>query len=370
VSDPQPLQAFALPDLGEGLHEAEIIEWHVAAGEEVVAGQPLLSVETDKAQADVASPRAGRVARLLVQVGERVPTGTVLLEFEDGESEDAGTVVGVLPAAQPRAMEPGVPLRESSPRIRAAPAVRALAERLGVDLASVEATGPGGAVTSADIERAAADATGGFETLRGVRLAMLRNMERARREVVPAGIVDEADVDTWSDQADVTLRLIRAIAAGCRAEPVLNAWLDARAPSRRLHPQIDLAIAMDTREGLFAPVLRNVHERSPSELRREIEVLEERVASRTLTHAELEGATFTLSNFGTLGGRYAQLVVVPPQVAILGAGCIRPRVVAGESGPAVRRTLPLSLSFDHRAVTGGEAMRFLSAAIADLERAT
>jgi len=368
VSGPQPSQTFALPDLGEGLHEAEIVEWLVGAGEEVVAGQPLLVVETDKAQADVASPRAGRVARLLVQAGDRVLVGATLLEFEDGERDDAGTVVGVLPAPEPRAMETGPQRREPSPRIRATPSVRALAERLGVDLSSVAATGPGGAVASADVERAAAEAAASFEVLRGVRLAMARNMARAGREVVPAGIVDEADVDIWRDETDITLRLIRAIATGCRAEPALNTWLDIRAPSRRLHEQLDLAVAMDTPDGLFAPVLRDAGKHSAAELRRELDALEEKVATRTLSHEELEGATFTLSNFGTLGGRYAQLVVVPPQVAILGAGRIRPRVVASESGPGVRRMLPLSLSFDHRAVTGGEATRFLCAAIADLER--
>jgi pyruvate dehydrogenase E2 component (dihydrolipoamide acetyltransferase) len=367
VSEQPLLQTFALPDLGEGLREAEIVEWLVAAGEEVVAGQPLLVVETDKAQTDVASPRSGRVARLLVQPGERALTGAALLEFEDGTRDDAGTVVGVLPVASPRPVEAAPQHRKPSPRIRATPAVRALAKRLGVDLSGVEPTGPGGAVASVDVERAAAGAAAGFEALRGVRLAMARNMERAGREVVPAGIVDEADVEGWSDDTDVTLRLVRAIATGCRVEPALNAWLDARAPARRLHEQLDLAVAVDTPDGLFAPVLRDAGKHSPAELRHELDALEQRVAARTLSHAELEGATFTLSNFGTLGGRYAQLVVVPPQVAILGAGRIRPRVVASESGPAVRHTLPLSLNFDHRVVTGGEATRFLNAIIEDLE---
>src|SRR5262249_49316756 len=179
----------------------------------------------------------------------------------------------------------------------------------------------------------------------------------------------EADVEVWPKGTDITLRLARAIVAACRAEPALNAWYDGKATARRLHQKVDLAIAMDTGDGLFAPVLRSVQTRDPADLRRGLEAMKRAVLARTVPLEELRGATITLSNFGTLGGRHAALVVVPPQVAIVGAGRIAPRVVAADGRAVVRRLLPLSLTFDHRAVTGGEAARFMGALVADLQRA-
>ncbi|MGH6961293.1 MAG: dihydrolipoamide acetyltransferase family protein, partial [Dongiaceae bacterium] len=254
--------------------------------------------------------------------------------------------------------------------VKAMPAVRALARKLGVDVAVVAPSGPDGLVTKADVERAAkllAEA-GPAEPLRGVRRAMAGSMTRAHAEVVPATLTDEADVDAWPADTDITVRLLRAIVVGCRAEPSLNAWYNGRTVGRRLHRKLDVAIAIDTRDGLFAPVLRNVDRRDAADLRRGLDAMKRDIIARTVPLEELRGATFTLSNFGTLGGRHAALVVVPPQVAILGAGRIAPRVAAVDGRPAVRRTLPLSLTFDHRAVTGGEAARFLAAAIADLQR--
>jgi pyruvate dehydrogenase E2 component (dihydrolipoamide acetyltransferase) len=158
------------------------------------------------------------------------------------------------------------------------------------------------------------------------------------------------------------------VVAGCAAAPALNAWYDGRAMARTLHERIDLGLAVDTAEGLFVPVLRDVARRDDADLRAALERLKADVRARVVPLAELRGQTITLSNFGMLGGRYAALAIVPPQVAILGAGRIAPAVVAHAGAAAVRRTLPLSLTFDHRCVTGGEAMRFIGAAIAALER--
>ncbi len=195
---------------------------------------------------------------------------------------------------------------------------------------------------------------------------MARNMARAGAELVPATVTDEADVDHWPLDADVTIRLVQAIAAGCAAAPALNAWLDGERLAWRLHETVDVGVAVDSDDGLFVVVLRDAGRRSAAELRRDLDRLEEAVRARTVERADLHGATIGLSNFGTLGGRFAALVAVPPRVAILGAGRIAPRVVAVEGVPAVRRMLPLSLTFDHRAVTGGEATRFLAAVIATL----
>ena len=361
------MSTFVLPDLGEGLQEAELVAWHVGEGDHVVADQPLVSVETEKAVVEVPSPQDGKIARLCVQPGERVKVGGPLVEFEEGPRADTGTIVGELAAAPP----PVLPPAPQVPVVTTAPAVRALAQRLGVDLAEITASGPGGAVTSADVERAARaqTAAGPVEPLAGVRRAMAVNMARSHAEIVPATVSDEADIAAWAPQSDVTIRLARAIAAGCAASPGLNAWYDGRTMERRLLKQIDLGLAVDTEDGLFVPVLRNIGGRDAADLRRGIEAMKKDVRARTVPIAELRGQTITLSNFGMSAGRFAALVILPPQVAILGAGRITERPVVADGNVAAHRILPLSLTFDHRAVTGGEAARFLKATIEDLEKA-
>ena len=361
------MSTFVLPDLGEGLQEAELVAWHVGEGDHVVADQPLVSVETEKAVVEVPSPQDGKIARLCVQPGERVKVGGPLVEFEEGPRADTGTIVGELAAAPP----PVLPPAPQVPVVTTAPAVRALAQRLGVDLAEITASGPGGAVTSADVERAARaqTAAGPVEPLAGVRRAMAVNMARSHAEIVPATVSDEADIAAWAPQSDVTIRLARAIAAGCAASPGLNAWYDGRTMERRLLKQIDLGLAVDTEDGLFVPVLRNIGGRDAADLRRGIEAMKKDVRARKVPVAELRGQTITLSNFGMFAGRFAALVIVPPQVAILGAGRITERPVVADGNVAAHRILPLSLTFDHRAVTGGEAARFLKATIEDLEKA-
>ncbi len=361
------MSTFRLPDLGEGLQEAEIVAWHVGVGDNVVADQPLVSVETEKAVVEIPSPQAGRIAKLHHEVGDIVPIGGALVDFGEASVAEAGTVVGEIPEAAPAAP----PEPETEPEgFKAAPAVRALARRLGVDLATVTPSGPSGAVNSKDVERAAAEAEGAapLEPLRGVRRAMARNMERSHAEVVPATVTEEADIGAWAPGADTTMRLVRAIAAGCAAEPALNAWYFGRDQGRRLHAKVNLGIAMDTEEGLFVPVLRDVGGRSVEDLRQGLEAMKRDVAARSVPLEELRGQTVTLSNFGMFGGRHAALVILPPQVAILGAGQVHDAVVPVAGAPMVRRILPLSLTFDHRTVMGGEAARFLAVVKGDLER--
>jgi 2-oxoisovalerate dehydrogenase E2 component (dihydrolipoyl transacylase) len=363
------MSVFLLPDLGEGLQEAELVAWHVAEGDNVVADQPLVSVETEKAVVEVPSPQSGKIARLCAQPGERLKVGAALVEFDEGPRVDTGTVVGDLSTAVaplPRASEAA----PAGMAVKATPAVRALAQRLGVDLKDVAATGPGGAVTSADVERAARALTdaGPAEALSGVRRAMAVNMTRSHAEIVPATVSDEADVEAWLPGSDTTIRLVRAVVAGCTTVPDLNAWYDGRTMERRLIKQIDLGLAVDTGDGLFVPVLRNVGGRDAADLRRGIEAMKRDLRARSVPVAELRGQTITLSNFGMFGGQFAALVIVPPQVAILGAGRIAPRAVVVDGKLVAHRLLPLSLTFDHRAVTGGEAARFLRAAIEELER--
>jgi pyruvate dehydrogenase E2 component (dihydrolipoamide acetyltransferase) len=392
------LRIFQLPDLGEGLSEAELIEWLVSPGDSIRAGQAIARVETDKAQVDVTSPWAGRIESLRGEPGDRIQTGSAIAEIEiegptatgedavlagpiesgmrvasEGEPPpaDAGTVVGKLPIAPPAAST-GI-VRQAS-AVRAMPAARRRARELGIELEGVEGTGPGGVLTRADVEGAAGGVLGDpaavTEPLRGVRLAMARNMTRSHASVVPATVMDDVDVDAWwSPEADVLVRLVRAIARACSHEPALNAWFDGDELVRTLHARVDLGLAIQTHEGLFAPVLRDVGNASATECRAAIDRLTEQTRARSLEPSSLRGATFTLSNFGSLGGRHAMLVIVPPQVGILGAGRIEPRVLARGGEVVVHAALPLSLSFDHRAVTGAEAANFLGAVRADLERA-
>jgi pyruvate dehydrogenase E2 component (dihydrolipoamide acetyltransferase) len=370
------MSTFLLPDLGEGLQDAEILEWHVAPGDHVVVDQPLVQLETDKAVIDVPSPRSGVISALHGKRMDRIKVGEPLVDFLDEGVEGApggGGIVGELPTPA----TPGSAARvESSdaaaPTPAAAPAVRALAARLGVSLEQVRGTGPGGAITTADIEHArgaSSASTGAFEPLSGPRLAMARNMACARDAIAPATVMSDADIETWPPDEDVTARLLRAIAAGARDEPALNGWLQADGSARRLSPTVDVGVAVETEAGLFVPVVRDVAAKSTAQLRADLRNLEAAVRDRLISPAQMQGATIGLSNFGTLGGTYAVMTIPPPQLAILGAGRIVVRPVVQGGQIEARRQLPLSLTFDHRAVTGGEAARFLGAVIDDLEAA-
>lgn len=378
------MRTFLLPDLGEGLEDAEIVTWYVAEGDVVVADQPLVAVETDKAVMEIPAPWAGRITKLHGAVGDIIATDAPLVDFDEaGESQFSGIVGSVetndaapaeTPATPPTAAPTPPPTRrpvipEGERIIQASPAVRALAKRLGVDLSAVVPTGPRGLATAADVERAASRDSDEptFTPLRGPRRAMSEAMARSHAEVVPATMMDDADVDAWAPGTDAMVRLVRAIVAACAAEPSLNAWLQSGAEGRRLHSNVDLGIAVDAPDGLFVPVLRGVESLDAAETRSRLDELIAQTRNRTVAAEDLRGATISLSNFGALGGQHAMLVVVPPQVAILGAGRAMSRVVAVDGQPAVHRVLPLSLTVDHRVVSGGEAARFLAAAVRDLE---
>ncbi|MDP3518650.1 MAG: dihydrolipoamide acetyltransferase family protein, partial [Pseudohongiella sp.] len=298
------MKFFKLPDLGEGLQEAEIVEWHVNEGDEVSEDQLILSVETAKAIVDLPSPQSGRIGKLFGKAGDLVHVGTPLLEYADADDDDTGTVVGKMQTA-------------------------GSADVLDEDFVI-------GSPQRAEDPHA----------LKGVQRSMALNMARAYAEVVKVTLHDDVDIEAWAPGEDATMRLVRAIAAGCAAEPKLNAWFDGRKLSLRLMPHIDLGIAVDTEQGLFVPVLRNITGRSRDDLRTGLDNLRAAVNARSIPPQEMTGATITLSNFGTLAGRYASPVVVPPMVAILGAGRIRREPVAtkvsGQDQVAIHRVMPLS----------------------------
>ena len=366
------MKIFKLPDLGEGLQEAEIVKWHVKVGDEVKPDAPMVSVETAKAVVEIPAPYPGKVAKLFGNPGDIAHIGAPLVAFE-GESDapDTGTVVGKVEAGRRVMAEAPAAPAPVTAGIKTTPAVRALARKLNVDLAMVTPTGADGLLTAADVQRAARilSEMGPIEEIRGARRAMAQNMELATAEVASATIMDDADIDAWPKGTSAMLRLIRALVAGCRAEPALNAWYDSEKVGRWLMKKIDIGVAVDTPDGLLVPVLRNCGERSPAELKAALEKLVIDARARKVPPEEMRANTITLSNYGSIAGRYASPVILPPTVAILGAGRIDKQVVVVDDKPAVRRMLPLSLTFDHRVVTGGEAGRFLNAVIADLRRA-
>lgn len=382
---------FNLPDLGEGLPEAEIVSWHVKEGQRVEVDQPLLSVETAKAVVDVPSPYSGNIVRLHAKAGDTVQTGKPLVEFELPSQTAAaapsasgqGMVVGHMATRNEELIDHAIVGRgrrayRDRERVRAAPAVRMLAKRLGVELSACQATGRHGLVSVDDVLARAnlsksqqrAPAVPGLtdaDKLRGPRKAMAQSMALSRDEIAMCTIFDDADIDVWKDRGDITIRLVRAIVAGIKAEPALNALFDPASLSRKLIEPVHLAIAVDTSDGLIVPVLRDVTSQSATQLRAQLDDIKQRTRARTITPEEMRDYTFTLSNFGTVAGRYATPLVVPPTVAILGAGKLQRDVVAGVKAPEIHVRLPLSLTFDHRCVTGGEALRFLAAVIADLQ---
>ncbi|GIX14449.1 MAG: hypothetical protein KatS3mg118_2408 [Paracoccaceae bacterium] len=267
------LTRFDLPDLGEGLTEAEVVAWHVSPGDRVVADQPLVSLETDKAVVEIPAPWAGTVVRLLARVGEVVAVGAPLVEIDTAARPDPGAIVGDLGAPDPRAAAgaaaqtagaapapdagAGAP-GPSGAAPRAMPAARALARARGIDLSGVTGTGPGGVITRADVAAAAEGGGGkGWAPLSGARRSMARRMAAAAA-VPRATLHDLADIGAWmAPGADVLVRLIRACVAGARAAPQLNAWYDPQAMAVMRHDRVDLGIAVDTGGALLVPVLRD-----------------------------------------------------------------------------------------------------------------
>ncbi len=372
------MKIFYLPDLGEGLPDAEVREWYVKIGDEVKVDQPLVAMETAKAVVDVPSPRSGRIVKFHGQPGDVINTGAALVEFEDGDD-----VVAEHSHAPAQSVSAHSKPATTGDAVKAIPAVRALAKKLNVDLAQVPASGANGQITLEDVERTAKGSPhpiphpnplpGGegigkdFEPVRGVRRAMVTTMTHSHQEVVPVTIVDDADIHAWPEKTDITLRVVRAIIAACKAEPALNAWFDSKAMARRLFSEIHLGLAMDSPDGLFVPVLKNIEKSSTEDLRTTINRFKEQVKARTIPQDDLKGATIVLSNVGIFAGKYANPIIVPPMVAILAMGKIRDEVVAHNGKMEIHRIMPLSITVDHRVVTGGESARFLAALIKDLQ---
>lgn len=368
------MNIFNLPDLGEGLPDAEIHEWFVKEGDVVALDQPLVSMETAKAVVDVPCPQAGTIVKCFGKPGDIIKTGDPLVAFAEEASTrvDKGTVVGHLEESTDVG-EDNFIIGSATPqtRVKATPAVKLFAKKMGIDLADIKGTGDQGLITRDDVQRELDKNTQppeGFEPLRGVRRAMLASMVQSHQEIVPVSIFDEADINQWTTANDISVRLIQAICFACHKEPALNAWFDGKYNARKLFKNVDLGLAMDSDDGLFVPVIHQAEQQSDKALRKIINAYKQAVRERSVPADQLKGATITLSNFGKFAGRYASPIIVPPMVAILGVGRLYEAAVSQNGKIESHRVLPLSLSFDHRAVTGGEATRFLAAVMESLQK--
>jgi pyruvate/2-oxoglutarate dehydrogenase complex dihydrolipoamide acyltransferase (E2) component len=337
---------FRLPDLGEGLTEGEVARWLVAEGDEVAEDAPLVEVQTDKTTVEIPSPAAGTVTRILVAEGAVVPVGTVLVVISGD-------------AAEPTAGEP--------PRVQATPLVRRIAQELGVDLAVVTPTGPGGRITETDVRGAAgagAASEGRREPVRGVRRLIVEHLTRAHREVPAVTFVEECDF-TNVDLKVLLPTVLSATAAELKEFPELNARLEG--DEIVYLDRYDLGIAVQTDQGLVVPVVRNCDTRPVGELRADVDALAERARAGTLAPDELRGSTFTVTSAGKLGGLLVTPLVNHPEVGILGIHRIAPRPVVRDGEIVVRSVGNVSVTFDHRVVDGARAAEFTLAVIARLE---
>ncbi|MBB5211735.1 dihydrolipoamide acetyltransferase family protein [Microbulbifer hydrolyticus] len=395
------MKIFKLPDLGEGLPDAVIREWHVQEGDSVSADQALVTVETAKALVEVPSPFSGTVEKRYAAEGDTLETGQPLVGFvgeetggaadnetknktgEQAQPADSGTVVGKIEQGSEALAVEQRPVT-SRPR-NATPAVRALARRLGVDLENLH---PAGArFTEAEVRAAARGETiprwtektaigsdsaakspeiDVFESTANsssesspARRAMTIAMNRARDQVCPMTLFDEVDISDWPKGTSATLRLLKAIAHAASEEPNLNAHFD----NEVLVPKtpVNVGLAVDAPKGLFVPVLQDVGAQCEEVLLETIARFKQQAADGAIPQKDLQGATIHLSNFGSLAGRFATPVVVPPLVCIVGAGRSHKAVLPHKGKARVRKLLPLSITADHRAVTGGELARFLKA---------
>ncbi len=421
---------FTLPDLGEGISEAQIIRVLVKAGEQVEEDQYLMEVETDKAAVEIPSPYAGIAQTVHVQEGQTVNVGDVIVTFDDGKAGaappagmDSATAVAVPVKEPPIVAESAAAVpAERSATVAAAPAVRKLAREMGVDLQAVTGTGPKGRITKEDIEShiSAAAQTGTTE-----RPARTAGEERPAPPPWPkppmAGVPEGiADTDKWGpirrvplnqirktiatqmsrsaftiphvthcDEADITeldrMRrrlneatggdpkltamsfLIRAVCIALRKYPVFNASFDEEGGQIICKEYVNMGIAVDTQRGLIVPVIRNADQLTMRGIAGALRTIADKVRSNQFVIEDLRGGTFTITNVGALGGTFTTPIINYPEVAILGLGRSRKSPVIRDGEIVPALILPISVSFDHRATDGASAARFTREVISYLE---
>lgn len=422
---------FLLPDPGEGIHEADILEIHVSAGDEVKDGDPLFTVETDKAVVEIPSSFDGEIVEIMVETGTSLEVGEVLLTFEPvggsqetpenvPEEDDREPGEDTPPSEQQDQQPVDAPAKETISAERpvpASPATRSLAKRLGVDLREIEGSGPDGRIEPEDVQTAAGSKqerateepspTQGDEKgaepftehgpvewvdLRSVRRATARQMATSWREIPHVTHQDVADITgleefrlTHAEEIEkgggrltITAFLLKAAAAALAEHPRFNASLDADNDRLALKQYYNIGVAVDTEDGLVVPVIEDVDRKSIADLAVELTEVGERMRQGDRSLEDMQGGTFTITNPGGIGGTGFTPIINHPEVAILGAARARQVPVVRDVEPAdgedgrtfavvPRLHLPLVLAFDHRVNDGADAARFMNSIKALLE---
>ncbi len=404
-------RSFKLPDLGEGIHEGEVIAVLVSVGDEVQEGDPILEVETDKASVEIPSPYTGKVEKILVKPGDVVKVGDVLMTFSNGKAAEKKPEKKLKEQAEMAVTHP-VPTAKKGP-IPASPATRHLARELRVDLHHVTPTGPGGLVTAEDVrafaekgEKAvdvpavaaapvmqAEPFTASVTTLpdfsrwgpvervplRSIRRATAKQMALAWSQIPHVSSQDEVDVtkleilrrrhkaeiEAQGGKLTLTVFAVKAAAAALRKYPDFNVSLDTANGEIVRKSYCHIGVAADTADGLIVPVIRNADRKSLTEIAIELNELIERTRQRKISLEELQGGTFTITNIGAAGGRgHFAPIINHPEVAILGMGVARMKPVVvkkDERGYDIvpRLIMPVVLAIDHRVLDGVDSTRFL-----------
>ncbi len=397
---------FRLPDVGEGLSEAEVVTWLVRVGDEVVTDQPIVELQTDKALVEMPAPATGRVRQLGAEEGTVLRVGEVLVVIDDGTATGPVAVDGEATGAP---AEAAVGLGEAAAERRngkplATPATRRLARELGVDLAGVAGSGPGGRITDDDVQAAAKPAAAPAAPVAGAPTAPAphRTAAPARRPATEPGPdeervplrglrrrIAETMAQSWSEIPHITgfhevdalalvdlrkrLRpraeragvpltltalLVKAAALALVDHPSVNSSLDLGAGEIVLKRHRNIGVAVSTPDGLIVPVIRDADAKPLLAIAREVDELGRAARERRVALASLQGGTFTVTNHGPLGGWFGTPIIRPGEVGILGFGRIQDRPVAVDGQLAVRPVLPLSFAADHRVVDGDLQIAF------------
>ncbi len=350
------MKTFNLPDLGEGLHEATIVEWYAQANDVLKQGERLLAVETAKAIVEIPAPEDLIINELLVAINTVVKVGSSLFSYTLPNIISANiapvtasvSVVGsLIEASDSHSERPFIYAHQRFNADELARSQHALETK-----SRAQTLEPPAKTHAQEL------------LLSGVRLTMSQQLSYAHQQVALVTLFDEVKVN-WPKKTRPMPRFIRALCAGCQAEPKLNAWFDDG--KLILHSAVNIGIATNTAYGLMVPVLTNAHQLTFNDMIIALKKLKDDALTQRLTPALLQGATISLSNFGMMAGRFATPMVVPPQVAILGVGRIDSEYMLNKKHTVKhQQSIPLSLSFDHRVLTGGEAANFLAAVITNL----
>lgn len=408
---------FKFPDIGEGLEEGTIVEWHVEKGQSVKMGDSLVTMETDKVVTAIPSPRDGIIAAKFGKVGETIHVGSALVEIDiagvDGEAavaevskpepveEEGAGVVGTLEVAGNSAVlsasKEGVSVSSNASdkpsRVLATPVARALAKESGVDINNVKGTGPAGRVTKEDIIRFVSDFTKAatttststtknvsnenkveIEPLSQMRKTIAKNMIQSKHNAAHMTVFEEVEIGELErvrkrykeiySQEGVKLTylafIIKATAASLKKFRALNAEMDMERGNMIYKRYYNIGIAIDTPKGLVVPVIRDADKLSIKEIAKEIQILSDKARDGKLTLEEMKDGTFTITSYGSIGGLFAVPVINYPQAGILGVGRIDKKPVVKDNQVVPGLVLPLSLSVDHRIADGGETARFIN----------